>query len=252
MASKKQISKIKELAAQGQSVNTIKEELNIPKSTVYYHFKKEVGQKQKENALIIPKDEETIGELCGIFAGDGNFHKKKEGQYRIRIFLNLNDDYWEDLADFLEKELEKRPNIYHYEDKSRATLDYSSKELYELFKNRLDWGENKTRTVKLANIDSLTEEFKVGFVRGLIDTDGHKETKFRRYIYGTVSKELRNNFSKILDELDIDHTKYCEESKKDEWPNMHKVRISGNSAEKFSNKIRPRHPKKQDWEPNNI
>lgn len=245
MASEKQISEIREFAAKGESVNSIKERLGLPKSTVHYHFRKEVGQKQKEKALQIPEDEEVIGELCGVFAGDGNFHRKKEGQYRIRIFLNLNDNYWKRLADFLERKLDRRPNVYRYEDKSRATLDYSSKELYKLFKDYLSWEENKTKTIRLNDRESLSEDFKVGFLRGLIDTDGHKETKFRRYIYGTVSKRLRDDFSTILEDLDIEHTKYCEESKKDERPNMHKVRISGSSAEKFSNKTEPRHPKKK-------
>ena len=55
MASPQQIQKIKQLAKKGESVNTIKEKLEIPKSTVYYHFKKEVGQKQKEQALKNPR-----------------------------------------------------------------------------------------------------------------------------------------------------------------------------------------------------
>ena len=59
MASTEQIQKIKSLAKKGESVNTIKEKLEIPKSTVYYHFKKEVGQKQKEKALKIPENPST-------------------------------------------------------------------------------------------------------------------------------------------------------------------------------------------------
>ena len=55
MTSPQQIQKIKQLAKKGESVNTIKEKLEIPKSTVYYHFKKEVGQKQKEQALKNPR-----------------------------------------------------------------------------------------------------------------------------------------------------------------------------------------------------
>ena len=84
MASTEQIQKIKSLAKNGESVNTIKEKLEIPKSTVYYHFKKEVGQKQKEKALKIPENPEIQGEICGIFAGDGYVYVRGDGHYRKR------------------------------------------------------------------------------------------------------------------------------------------------------------------------
>ncbi|QKQ98820.1 hypothetical protein GKQ38_04835 [Candidatus Nanohaloarchaea archaeon] len=94
MASESQINEIKSLAVQGDSVNSIKERLDLPKSTVYYHFRKEAGQKQKENSLQIPKDEEVIGELCRIFAGDGNFYPSNKIRPRpkkksIKAFYNI-------------------------------------------------------------------------------------------------------------------------------------------------------------------
>ena len=247
MVSKKKAGKIRELAGKGLSVNRISQELDLPKSTVYYHFRKEVGQKQKENRVKLPENEEASGELCGVFAGDGNFHRKKGGHYRIRFFLNLHDDYWKELADFLEEKLSKRPNIYRYEDKSRATLDYSSKKLYQLFRERLEWGEDKTKTVRPKDLDSESRGFKIGFLRGLLDTDGYRETRFRRYIYGTASIRLRDSFAAILEEFDIDHKTYVEDPQNKDWYSMHKVRISGDDAEKFASKIRPRHPKKQGW-----
>lgn len=103
MATQKEKNKIRELASEGKSVNQIKEELNLPKSTVYYHFRKEVGQKQKENALEIPVSEEVKGEICGIFAGDGNFYREENQKYRVRFYFNYHEEYWEVLADFLQK-----------------------------------------------------------------------------------------------------------------------------------------------------
>lgn len=108
MASKKEIKKIKRLARQEKSVNNIKNKLKLPKSTVYYHFKKEVGQKQKENQPVIPDNQDFKGEFCGIFAGDGNYYyDKKKGEYRIRICLNHNYEYWEILEDHLRFKLVK-------------------------------------------------------------------------------------------------------------------------------------------------
>lgn len=245
MASKNEKNRIRDLAAKGESVNSIKERLGLPKSTVYYHFRKEVGQKQKENALKLPEDDEIIGELCGIFAGDGNFYNRGDGHYKIDFVLNHNDEYWQKLANHLESVLEKRPADYHEKPHSRTKLRYYSRDLYDLFRKYLSWEESsKTSTISLKNKDMNTE-FQIGFIRGLIDTDGYKEKKFRRYIYGTVSEELRNNFSYILDDLGIEHTNYTEEPTNEEWQIMNKTRISGESAEKLSNKIKPRHPKKQ-------
>lgn len=148
------------------------------------------------------------------------------------------------LAEFLEEKLEKSPSIYHEEGYSRSRIRYYSKDLYLLLKEHLLWDEaNKSLTVHLRQQDE-SQEFLTGFLRGLIDTDGYKEKRFRRYIYGSISESLRDNFSYALTELGIEHTNYVEQAVKDEWHSMHKVRISGNSAEKFSNKINPRPPKK--------
>ena len=244
MADKTQITEIKRLARQGESVNEIKDKLDLAKSTVYYHFKKEVGQKQKENQVKIPEDEEVKGEICGIFAGDGNFHHDNNGHYRMQFFLNYNDEYWKELKDFLSDKLRKEPMVFHNEEKSRTVIRYSSKKLYEMIKEHLEWEDDKTVSIRLKN-QQESREFKSGFLRGLIDTDGYKEKKFRRYIYGTISRSLRDNFSEILDELDISHTTYKEKARKDGWRDMHKVRITGDSAEKFSEEVTPRHPKKQ-------
>ena len=186
-----------------------------------------------------------IGEICGIFAGDGNFYKKNNKQYRIRFYFNYQDRYWEILADFLEDKLERRPRIYKYPDKGRVEFDYSSKLLYKLLKDNLSWDNDKTKTIRLKENQKFCEEFQRGFIRGLIDTDGHREKKFRRFIYGTISIRLRDNFSKILGNLFLDHTNYKEEPAEVNWRTMYKTRISGDDAEIFQRKITPRHPKRQ-------
>lgn len=244
MPNTKEIAKIKKKAKKGESVNKIKKDLELPKSTVYYHFKKEVGQKQKEKALTIPENEEVKGELCGIFAGDGNFYKKETQQYRIRFYFNFYEEYHEVLADFLEDVLERRPRIYKYPNQGRVELDYSSKKFYNFLKENLEWKKDKTENICLKNPKNLSKDFKKGFARGLLDTDGHREKKFRRFIYGTISRDLRNNFSSLVRELDIEATDYSEEPENDNWRTMYKTRITGDAAQKFQKKIRPRNPKK--------
>lgn len=245
MADKTQIAEIKKLARQGDSINEIKEKLELPKSTVYYHFRKEVGQKQKENAVKIPENDEIIGEICGIFAGDGYFRKRDDGHYRVEITLNQKDRYWEELARLLYDKLEKEPQIIHEKEYNRTRLRLYSKKLYKLLKNYLKWNKNaKTSTIRLKEAKN-TDKFNKGFIRGLIDTDGYREPEFRRYIYGTISEGLRNDFSNILEELGIDHANYSERAEESEWNTMFKTRISGDSAGYLSRKIQPRHPKKK-------
>lgn len=245
MATAGQKQQIREKARNGDSVNQIKEELGLPKSTVYYHFKKEVGQKQKENALKLPENEEVMGEICGVFAGDGNFHKKKKGNYRIRIFLNLEDSYSENLADFLEENLDKRPNIYNLESKTRTTLDYSSKKLYKMLKKYLDWKEDKTSTIRPNTDKDLSTEFKIGFLRGLLDTDGHKDTTRKRYSFNTVSPKLAGSISNFLSDLNIKHVKKSYSDERENYKDVHRVYINGEHTQKISSIIDPRHPKKR-------
>lgn len=103
MASTEEKMRIRKYASEGKSVNWIRDKLDLPKSTVYYHFKKEVGQKQKENQPTIPDEDDFKGELCGIFAGDGSFFKSKEGEYKTRVHLNWREEYWRILKDYLTK-----------------------------------------------------------------------------------------------------------------------------------------------------
>ncbi len=246
MASTEQIQKIKSLAKNGESVNTIKEKLEILKSTVYYHFKKEVGQKQKGQALKIPENPEIKGEICGIFAGDGNFYyEEKNYKYRINFTCNINDDYWEELADFLEKNLQKRPHINKQSRYNRVELRYESKTLLEFIKKHLEWQErNKGKTINVKTLEK-GKEFKKGFIRGLIDTDGHKIKDQPAYNIGTISKNLMETTSRFLKELDIENTLARREDKRENCQDMYRISIWSEDAQKINDKIRPRHPKKQ-------
>lgn len=244
MPTENQKQQIREKARNGDSVNQIKEELGVPKSTVYYHFKKEVGQKQKENALKLPENEEVVGEICGVFAGDGNFYYEENNyKYRVKFTLNLNQDYWKKLAKFLEENLQKKPHINHQENYNRTNLRYESKPLVTLLKEHLTWEENKTDTIKLKD-KKYSKEFKVGFLRGLLDTDGYKDTTRKRYCFSTVNTELGKNISELLGDLDIPHELKTYRDTRENYQDMNRVYINGEHTEKLTAKIQPRHPKK--------
>ena len=193
-----EIQKIKNLAKNGQSVNQIKEQLELPKSTVYYHFRKEVGQKQKENQLKIPDDPEFKGELCGIFAGDGSYHYYPEKyKHDIRISLNFKDNYWEELKTFLTENLGKEPFLIKEKDKNNITLKYTSQSLYQFLKAHLNWGEDKTLTISLENGHDFDDSFYKGFLRGLIDTDGYKRRDHKRFVFATIVGNFEKTFPHV-------------------------------------------------------
>lgn len=246
MASETEIEKIRLMASKGKSVNAIKEKLEIPKSTVYYHFKKEVGQKQKRNQPEIPEDQDFRGELCGIFAGDGNFyHEKSNHKYRTTITLNINDDYWNKLQDLLTEKLGKEPLTLKEPEFSRLRLRYESKILYKFFDKRLDWNKpDKTGSISLKQ-KKYPEEFKKGFLRGLIDTDGHLDLNQKRLSFNTISKPLAETTESLLSQLDLENKTYCFEDDRENCRDMYRTYVTGEEVEKFITKIKPRHPKKR-------
>ncbi|MBC5792703.1 MAG: hypothetical protein H8Z69_01565 [Nanohaloarchaea archaeon] len=246
MVSEKEIKSIRKMASDGKSVNKIKQELKIPKSTVYYHFRKEVGQKQKENQPEIPECEEFKGELCGIFAGDGNFyHEKANHKYRITITLNINDNYWEEVQELLTEKLNKEPLTLKQKEFNRLRLRYESKVIYKFFSKHLDWDKkDKTASIHLKQ-NEISKEFKKGFLRGLIDTDGHLDLNQKRLIFNTISKPLAETTENLLSDFNLEHNTYRFIDKRENCRDMYRTYITGDEVEEFLTKIKPRHPKKQ-------
>lgn len=245
MPKENEINKIKNLASKGKSVNQIKDKLDIPKSTVYYYFKKEVGQKQKENRLEIPNDEEIKGELCGVFGGDGSFYKDSNYHYMIRFHLNYRDKYWKILVKFLKENLEKKPLINNEPRKSKANLRYNSKLLHKFFEQRLSFQpSDKSGTICISQKLEPSRKFKIGFLRGLIDTDGHTSKEKRRTRFNTISSSLAKDTSRFLSDIGIKNWTSHEPDKRDNCRDMYRTQITGESAILFNNLIDPRNPKK--------
>jgi len=237
--------RIRTLAAKGKSVNNIKDKLDLPKSTVYYHFQKEVGQKQKENQLQIPEDEEVRGEICGVFAGDGNFYEDKNYKYRVKFTLNINDEYWKELAAFLKKSFGKEPRVNHQENYNRTNLRYESKKLIDFLREKLNWSEeDKTGTIRLKDLN-YSHDFEIGFLRGLLDTDGFVSKKKNKITFNSISENLTKDVSKILEDNQIDYKIAHEVDKRENCRDMYRARITGSEIENLIELIEPRHPKKR-------
>ena len=125
-----------------------------------------------------------------------------------------------------------------YDGKTIIIMELKSKELANFVSKYLSWENKKTKTIRLRNREFLkNKEFLIGFLRGLIDSDGYVRKERKEIYFGTVSKELSNDFIKALDELNLIYKTYIQKRKG--CSDFHKVRIADNEVSKFCKKIRP-------------
>jgi len=200
--SKKQKELIKQLTMKGYSINKISSELKIPKSVVYYWYKKFFGKKFKE-VQINDNFKEDIGEIVGAFAGDGNFYLDKKYRYRIRFSFSADEtEYAKNISEKIKKIYGKPSRIYCY--KNVTIVDIYGKKISEHIKSFLTWDKNKTATVRLTKPPSFHSlDFIKGFCRGLFDSDGW--TTKNNLMISCISENLMKNLSESLKINDIPH-----------------------------------------------
>lgn len=222
--------------ASGKGLYDLIDEFGLGKTTIYYYFRKIRGKKYKD-VIINAEDEEKIGEFIGVFAGDGNFtFNKKKHEYKIRIhFAESERDLARHYGEIIEFLFSKKPR--HLFAKSMLILDFSSKKIYEFIQQYLQWKEHKkTTTIKLSST-SHPPAFWIGFMRGLIDSDGYIPKSGKRVSYGSVSKELKDNFVFNLVKLNITHRQYIQYAN-GKNP-FYRIDITGENASKFCSAIAP-------------
>jgi len=154
-----------------------------------------------------------IYELIGIIIGDGHIiFDPKESQYRLEIFGNASEDneYFNDIADFIEKLIKIRPHIRRRSGKEAncLVLYINNKGLIEHLINgfRLPYG-NKTYNVKIPK-NLVNWKFSRNIIRGIFESDGslyfsriknHKYPKYPRVTIRSVSKSLIKQLKWILE-----------------------------------------------------
>ncbi len=140
---------------------------------------------------------EERGEICGIFAGDGNLDKRKPF---VRIYIAIDEkEYAQHVSEILSKVI-NRPVKIRKDVKNVFIVYVFSERLVNLIKNYLTWGNNKSRTIKLETLKHNSPFIK-GFLRGLLDTDGC--TRQGSVEFNTVSKHLIEQISYFLELLKI-------------------------------------------------
>ncbi len=234
---KKELEEITKLTKIGKSLNEITRIVGRSKTTVYYHFRKIKGKTIKP-IVLKSQDEELIGEFIGVFAGDGCLHKTKNYNYRVHLYFNKTEhQYVKDLKKILYTLFGKFPWTFDRGD--IFMLTYSSKRLHLFIKYYLTWEKTgrKSHSVHLAKRDH-SKEFKIGFLRGLIDSDGYlTDNKIQ---FATSSPCLANDIKCFLEDLRIDYHYHLYEEKRENRVNMNHISIRKNEREKFFNIIKPR------------
>jgi hypothetical protein len=224
----------------GKSLNAISKETDIAKSSLYFHYKKLFGKKYKTTTTN--KDsKEDLGEFIGVFAGDGNyFFDRKKYHHRIRIYTgHYEKDYSKYLSGFLTKLFSKPPRVYKNSRKDVIISEYCSRDIYSLIKEYLEWETDKTKEVRLKNIDKLEQEFLIGFLRGIFDTDGGINLKKNKAAFGTSSKNLAYQIKNILESLDLKPGFYKYKDK-----GFWYIDLYGSRTDRFMKLIKPNNPNK--------
>jgi intein/homing endonuclease len=137
--------------------------------------------------------EREKGYITGFYVGDGNiFISEIKGVYRLRYFLGLKEVEIQKKIEKILSNFCKNPRIYQGKDNT-TVIEIHSKELLNFITRIVD--KNGLKKVK------ADKEFLIGFVEGLIDSDGYVQ---RNYVeITTMNSKLKNNIVSILRRLGI-------------------------------------------------
>lgn len=188
---------------------------------------------------------EELAEICGIHAGDG--YLRNDGQ-RIELDISGNieeSEYFDKHVSFLFKnvfDINLEPKFFPA--RNTYGIVIRERKIEILHSLGFTYG-NKTLNVRIPQdiMDSDNKRVIAGFLRGLFDTDGN--LSFRKYYGGgykpfkvknhtypvvsitTVSRNLFNDVSVILNRLDIQYSCYSHKSKRICESEYFKIIING-------------------------
>jgi len=167
----------------------------------------------------------------------------------IRFFFNCNDlSHNSQLVEFFSKNFEKSPNIYKEE--NVLIFTYISKKLFKFLLNFVVWdisvdilGRNrKSRTIYLKPRD-YSLNFKIGFLRGFMDSDGHISNK--KIQFSSASQRIMDKTMSFLLECGfIDMNYYFYEEKRKNRVGMYHIALNKSERMNFFRRVQPRNLRK--------
>jgi len=225
------------LIKKGKSLNEITKITGVGKTTVYYHMRKIRGRRNKP--ITIKKDNlELLGEVLGFFAGDGSLvNRPDKWDYRVKFFLNIKEVLVvKNYNDSISRFIGKPATLFNRG--SMTIIQITSKDFCEFIKDYLKFGKSKTKTIELKNKDLLKNiRFTIGFMKGLIDSDGYVRKDRKEIYFGSISRKLANDFISGLNLLSIRFKEYIQ--KRQNCNDFYKIRISGVEVDRFNKIIKP-------------
>ncbi len=191
---------------------------------------------------IKPVFSEKEGEIAGIFAGDGSQHfDRKRYDYQVNVHFGKKN-YWYALyvKNLFESFFKKRFRL-NWDNSSKLRIRTESKEIFNFFANYLTYEPQvKHCTVRL-KLNKLPMKFKIGFLRGLFDTDGCLKyiplEKRTRLYYTTTSRILAKQVSLTLNKLEIKNSIYVRTPINEKT--VYVVNIPKPATHKFINVVKP-------------
>jgi len=212
--SSQEIRDVQKLAKRGLSLKRISAQLYVPKTTVYYHAKEYCKKMTYMNLNVL--SEEERGYLVGMFVGDGNLIvNRKQGRYLTKFALDAERD--QDIDDYLSSVFKKAgKTITKYMERSSLTFKVYSKQFVEFLLRYVMYikqRDSRRRVKMLINPEKWTTAFKLGFISGLIDSDGHvyfnrRKTKHFGMLIKTANNVFRDQLTEMLTTLGIKATTY--------------------------------------------
>lgn len=225
---KEKIGHIKKLINNNVSIREISRTLKIPLSTSHYNVRKisENYRKLVKVNIKIP-DMEALGEILGIFAGDGSCSKEK---YMIRISLSKTEyDYAKYIQSLFLNCFGKKYSLFQYD--GVTIVQIKSKIIYNFLLKYLSWKRSKTYSIHLKR-RIKNKKFGKGFLRGNFDTDGNIDdwNGYKRLTLATNSKQLTEDIKFYLKLINVSFyiRKYGKEIR---------IRIDKKNAIKFINNV---------------
>jgi len=190
---------IRELIRKGFSLENIALKLNLRKSTVYYHARTYCKKQTKLNMNALSAKEQ--GYILGMFVGDGNvIMKTSKGQYGLKFTLDNKRD--QKIAHFLRILFKKAGKKTETRTEARSLyIRIFSKKLTGFISNLVSTTKrpDSQRNIKsLVNYENWSSDFKIGFVSGLLDSDGYVHYGKKGKHYGAVIKTNNPSLAKQI------------------------------------------------------
>ena len=233
---------IKALVLSGMSLNSITKIIPRSKSTIYYRYKKLEGARKMRKLTLPVRQSTEVGEFIGVFAGDGNYYKDSAYRYQIRIFITATDKrYVAEIASLINSLFGVFPWVYERKPYNVTIIRLISKPAVAFIKTYLDFNRNKSASVKLkGQISDYDTNFIIGFLRGLLDTDGHIELKRKRLAFATISLGLANDVEDCLKRLNVSYYSNVHIDRRGNRHPMYRIYIH-RDFDKFVELVEPKH-----------